>query len=128
VLHALVFEARLIGVIGALFLGEGVQGAHGLPHLGGVHPGRQVVGVELGAVFEEFDPAILLGLHRLGGEFGDLQQPDAAVLAKHAAGGVAQADVVGVVGVIGEQDLAQQPDGVGRSQLAVVLALLSWLL
>jgi hypothetical protein len=99
-LLAQVVLAGLVGVIGAVFVGEGFQGAHGLLHLVGVHPGRQGAGVESFAFGEEFQPAILLGLDGVGVEFVQLQQPDAAVVEQQASGAVAQTEVVDELGAL----------------------------
>nr|WP_052315011.1 hypothetical protein [Thiocystis violascens] len=60
--------------------------------------GGRAIGVETLAVLEEFEPAFLFGLDRVGVEFVQLQQPDAAVVEQRAAVGVAQAKVVDVLG------------------------------
>ena len=78
--------------------------------------------VESLAVFEEFEPALLFGLDRIGVELVQLQQPDAAVVEQAATLGVAQAEAVGIVGAVAQQVFAQQPDGIGGLEGAVILA------
>jgi hypothetical protein len=122
-LFAQIVLACLVGVIGAVFVGEGFQGAHGLPHFVGVHPGRQGAGVESFAFGEELQPAFLFGVDGVGVEFVQFQQPDAAVVEQQASGAVAQAKVVDALGaLLGQQVFAQQPDGVGGFEGAVVFA------
>ena len=99
-LHAQVVLARLIGVVGVFFLGEGLQGTHGLPHFDGLHPLGQSVGVQAFPFFEEFEPALLFAGDRLGGEFAQLEEGDAAVVEQAAAPLVAQPIAVGLGGVV----------------------------
>ena len=121
-LHAQVVLPRLIGMVGALFVGKGFQRAHGLPHFVGLHPVGQVGCVQPLAVLEKFQPALLFGFDSLGGELVQLQQPDPAVIEEAAACVVAQLVDVGVGRVGPQQVLGQQPDGVGGAQCAIVLA------
>jgi len=51
-----------------------------LPHLIGLHPVWEVVGVQALAVLEELQPPLFLGFDRAGGEFAQLEQADAATL------------------------------------------------
>jgi len=63
-----------------LFLQEALHGAHGLPHLIGLHPVWEVVDVQALAVLEKLQPPLFLGFDRAGGEFAQLEQADAAML------------------------------------------------
>jgi hypothetical protein len=59
----------------------------------------------------------------VGVEFVQFQQPDAAVVEQQASERVAQAEVVGEFGaLLGQQVFAQEPDGVGGFEGAVVFA------
>ena len=112
---------RLIRVVGALFFGKGIQGVHGLPHFVGLHPRRQLGLIQPLALGEEFQPALLLGFDPFGDKLVQFEQPDAAVLQQYPAVLVAQAVAVGVCGIVVQQILGQQPDGIGGTQRSVVL-------
>ncbi len=128
-LLAQVILARLVRVVLAFFLGEALQGTHGLSHLLGVHPLGQGVFDELLAFGEEFQPSgqfgvDLLGLPRPGGELAKFQQPDAAVVEQGAPLIIAHPEPVGIVRQSAPQRFAKQPDGVGGPQFAIVLTAL----
>ena len=102
-------------MIGAFFLGEGFQGAHGLPHFGGLHPHGQRGVVQALAVAEELEPALLLGFDPLGGECVQREKGDPAMVEERASAVVAPAV------------FAQEPDGIDGAQRAVALAALQLL-
>ncbi len=72
-----------------------------MPHFVGVHPGGEGLSIELFAILEEFEPAVLFGLDGVDGMFVQFQKPDAAVLNKSPPGAVAQAKVVDGLGTLG---------------------------
>ncbi|WP_295578098.1 hypothetical protein [uncultured Lamprocystis sp.] len=68
-LFAQIILPRLVGVVGVLFLGKGLKGTHGSPHLFGLHPGRQGVFVQTLRLVEKLQPPLLLGFDLIGSEF-----------------------------------------------------------
>ena len=113
---------RLIDIVGAFFLGKGLQGIHGLPHFRGLHPRGEPVGIQVLALFEELEPALLLGRDLFVGELVQFQEVDPAVVEQTLAALIAQAITMSVIGVARQEVFAQDPDGVGGFELAVVLA------
>jgi len=96
-LLAQVVLARLVGVVGPLFLGELFQGPHGLSHLLGLHPLGQPALIEPLALVEKFQPPLLFGLDFAGTELGQFQEADLSVLHQFPPGLVAQPKAVGIV-------------------------------
>lgn len=74
--------------------------------------------IEMLGIDRELQPAPCFGLDPLGGDLVRLEDGDAALVHQGAALGIAHSVAVGLAGEIGQQGLAQEPDGVGRISTA----------
>jgi hypothetical protein len=76
-----------------------------LPHFGGLHPRGEPVGIQVLALFEELEPALLLGRDLLVGEFVQFQEINPAVVEQTLAALVPQAVTMSVTlkGAVSDQ-------------------------